>query len=231
MMDLKEGDVVLCTVKTIEGTTVFVQIEENGEGSLVLSEIAAGRIRNLREYVVPNKKIVCKILKISGKHIELSLRRVTGKEREEVMERSKKEKTFKSILKTISKNPENIIEKIKKDYDFVEFFEKAKEDSSILGKVLSKTDAEALEKIFSERKDKEKPAKKVITLKTFSPLGLEDIRETLKVPEVEIRYLGSSKFSVSAKGKNFKEANLKVQSALEQIEKKAKEKKIEFSSD
>ena len=31
-MELKEDDAVLCTVKKIEGTTVFVSIEEDGEG-------------------------------------------------------------------------------------------------------------------------------------------------------------------------------------------------------
>ncbi|MDP1695421.1 MAG: hypothetical protein Q8L29_00735 [archaeon] len=230
-MEIKEGDIVLCTVKSMEGTTVFVHIEENGEGSITLSEVAAGRIRNIREYVVPNKKIVCKVLKISGKHVELSLRRVTGKEREEVVERSKKELAFKNILKTISKNPEKIIEKIKKKYELVDFFDRAKENNSILNEVLTKDEAQSLLKIFSEKHEKEKVAKRTITLKTLSPSGLYDIQDSIKVKNAEIRYLGSSKFSISVTGKDFKEANLKIQSIIQQIEKKAKEKKIDFSSD
>ena len=87
-MELREDDVVMCTVKEIEGTTVFLEIEGNGTGTMVMSEVAAGRIRNLREYVFPKKKVVCKVFKIAnGGHIELSLRRVTGKEREEAQER------------------------------------------------------------------------------------------------------------------------------------------------
>ncbi|MEN9625985.1 MAG: hypothetical protein RL557_313, partial [archaeon] len=62
--ELEEGQIVLCTVDKIIGTTVFVRIDNNGEGTLTFSEIAPGRIRNLREYVMPGKKIVCKILKI-----------------------------------------------------------------------------------------------------------------------------------------------------------------------
>ena len=50
---METGDLVLCTVKTIDGTTVFVKIEDDGEGTIVTSEIAPGRIRNLREYVIP----------------------------------------------------------------------------------------------------------------------------------------------------------------------------------
>ena len=57
MNQLIEGALVLCTVKKVEKTTVFVEIEGNGEGSMVFSEVAAGRIRNLRDHISPNKKI------------------------------------------------------------------------------------------------------------------------------------------------------------------------------
>jgi len=122
-MSIKVDDVVLCTVKKIEGTTVFLDIEGDGQGSLVLSEVAAGRIRNLREYVFPKKKIVCKILKISGDHVELSLRRVTAKEREQVLDRSKKERALKSMLKSVGADAESVVSKIKEEYDLVEFLE------------------------------------------------------------------------------------------------------------
>ena len=55
-MELKENDLVLCAVDRIVGTIVFVKIEgEKKEGSIILSEIAPGRIRNLREYVIQKK--------------------------------------------------------------------------------------------------------------------------------------------------------------------------------
>src|SRR3989344_3778690 len=105
--NLEEGDIVLCTVERIMGTVVFVKIhpsESNKselEGSIITAEIAPGRIRNLREYVVPKKMIVCKIIRISPdrRHIDLSLRRVTGKEKKEVLDNYKAEKNSESILK------------------------------------------------------------------------------------------------------------------------------------
>ena len=84
MANLEVGDIVLCTVDRIVGTVVFVKIKGYGEGSIIMSEIAPGRIRNLRQYVVPKKQIVCKVLRISGDRIDLSLRRVTQKEKKEV---------------------------------------------------------------------------------------------------------------------------------------------------
>ena len=74
--ELEEGEIVLCTVDKIIGTTVFVKIEGNGEGTITTSEIAPGRIRNLRDYVSPGRKIVCKVLRVDVNKISLSLRRV-----------------------------------------------------------------------------------------------------------------------------------------------------------
>ena len=101
-MEFEVGDIVLCTVDKIAGTTVFVNINGATEqGYISLSEIAPGRIRNIRDYVVPKKVIICKILKVSGRTIELSLRRVTPKEQKTLREKSKLERSYKSILKTI----------------------------------------------------------------------------------------------------------------------------------
>ncbi len=215
----------MCTVKGIEGTTVFLQIEGNGEGSMVMSEVAAGRIRNLREYVYPNKKIVCKILKIINGHPNLSLRRVTGKEREEVEEKYKKERNFLSMLKTIVKEHEKTLEKIKEKYSPADFFDEAKENPSILEKFMKKEEAQNFAKLLSEKKEKDKEVKKTIVLKSSSDSGVKEIKEILNVKDVKISYLGSSQFLLSAQGKEFKQANAKITAALEEIENRAKNKK------
>lgn len=228
-MELKEDDVVMCMVKSIEGTTVYLIIEGDGVGSMVMSEVAAGRIRNLREYVFPNKKVICKVLKItSDAHIELSLRRVTGKEREEAQERYKKEKTFMSLLGTLVPNTQEVAMAIKKKYTLAEFFDKIREQPSLLGEFINKEDALRLTTMLAEKEEREKHAKRVFILKTNAETGLDDIKEMLRVLDVDIRYLGSSQFSISATGVDFKEANAKITSALEQIEKRSKEKKAHF---
>jgi translation initiation factor 2 alpha subunit (eIF-2alpha) len=102
-MTQQEGDVILCTVDKIDGTTVFVKTEDNFSGTIVFSEVAPGRIRNIRDYVVPNKKVACKVLRVSSNNIDLSLRRVTAKERTEVLELNKQEQTAKSAINSILK--------------------------------------------------------------------------------------------------------------------------------
>jgi len=180
-MELKIDDLVMCTVKSIEGTTVFVNIEEDGQGSISMSEVAAGRIRNLREHVSVNKKIVCKVLNITNDDVQLSLRRVTAKEKEEILERYQKEKTALSQLKTVSKDPDKIISKIKEKDRLWSFFDKAREDQSILDKVMSKEEAQSLAKILSEKKETEKKAKRVIILRSTSSSGVEEIKKALDI--------------------------------------------------
>jgi len=117
---LDVGDVVLCTVDRIVGTTVFVMIGDNNrtEGSIIVSEISPGRIRNLRDFVTPKKKIVCKIIRINQGNIELSLRRVTSKEKKEVIDNFKQDKRYQSILKTsVGDKAESIINKKKEKYE------------------------------------------------------------------------------------------------------------------
>ncbi len=228
-MDLKEGDNVLCTVKKIESVAVFVNIEGNGEGSIVLPEIAAGRIRNLRAFVVPNKKIVCKVLNITKNNMELSLRRVTAKEREEVMDRYKKEKSFLSMLKTIATEPEKTLEKIKAKYEITDFLDEARASPNILQSFLPKQEAEKLANSIKEKHEKEKTTKKTIMLSSFSPSGLNDIKDILTTNQAEIHYLGSSKFLLQTKAQTFKQAEHKLDNLMEQIEKQAKQKHALFS--
>ena len=96
---IEVGDILLCVVEKIEGTVVFVKLPDGSQGSIVLSEIAPGRIRNLRDYVFPGKNIVCKVLRIGSGRIDLSLRRVTPKEIKDLREDLNLEKSFWDIKK------------------------------------------------------------------------------------------------------------------------------------
>ena len=228
-MNFKEDDVILCAVKKIEGTTVFLETEDEAfPGTMVLSEVAAGRIRNLRVYVTPNKKIVCKILKVSKDHLELSLRRVTAKEREEILEEYKKDRALRNMLKIIGENPDKIIRKIKETYSVTEFLEEVKKDSKILNNLISEEKAKKLYQIITEKEERDKIVNKKIVLKTLSEQGVSDIKEILNIKNCEIHYLGSSVFSISTSGKDFKEANNKLSQTIEEIAKKAKSKKAIF---
>jgi translation initiation factor 2 alpha subunit (eIF-2alpha) len=218
---LEEGDMVLCTVDRIAGTVVFVRIEgEEREGSIILSEIAPGRIRNLREYVIPKKKIVCKVLKTSGGTISLSLRRVTLKEKKEVMDENNQERSYMSILKSVLKEKStDIIDKITKEG---KLFEK-------LDDLIGKEDAKKILNIVLEQKKKITIIKRTISLKTQEPNGIYLLKSVLEAPgEIEVKYLSAGKYSLKIETEDGKKGDQKLKVFLDGIEKKAKETGVQF---
>ncbi len=226
---MEEGDVVLCTVKKIEGTSVFVDIEGDGEGSIIVSEIAPGRIRNLRDYVLPNKKIVCKILKVEGGHVHLSLRRVTSKEKQDVLKRHDTEKAILMTLKSLLPNWEARIAVVKKEYDLVDFFQAAKEDSKLVEKFFDAAEREKIQPLLKE-KAKEIEIKKEFRLKCSQSNGLTMLKSTLEFthPGLLVTYLAASRFVLRLKAQNYKEGNTSFNMIVGEIEKRAKKNHCDF---
>ena len=229
---MKEGDLVLCTVDNIDGTTVFVHLPNKEKGTITTSEIAPGRIRNLRDYVVPNKKIVCKILRVKGDHIDLSLRRVSSKEKKEVMQIYKQEQTSKSAIHSILKEQaQQAEEKILKDFpSLFKFLTQAKEDDSLLEKYIPKENIESIRKI-TQKKQKSIEAKRIINLRCLDDDGVKKIKQLLKTDDKKARitYISAGKFQLNLKADDYKQANQELDKILEQIKEKSKSLNCEFS--
>jgi translation initiation factor 2 alpha subunit (eIF-2alpha) len=230
-MNLEPGDVVLCTVDRIVGTTVFVNIDGNGEGSIVFSEIAPGRIRNIRDYVFPKKKIVCKVLRISADRVDLSLRRVTLKEQKELKERYKEERSLINILRTILKEKaENVLEDISKRGGIQDFLEKIKNNPRELEELMGKQDSKKVFEILKAQKQKRAVIKKEVVLKSMDSDGIKKIKEILgNIEGAEIRYISAGKYSLKREDENIKEADQKLNEIIEVIEKRAKMSNLDFS--
>lgn len=228
----KEEDLVLCTVDRILGTTVFVRMDEYNkkEGIIATSEIAPGRIRNIRDYVVPNKKIVCKVLRIEEKtgNVDLSLRRVGMKERNKLLEKYEREKNILAILKIIIKDEQkikNIAEKIKEKENIVDFFDRA-DEREMTEAGLKKEEVMQFKKIMDEKGHSKKVFLKIkINLSTTAEDGFDKIRRILSKGEregVEITYLGAPHYLVTVTSTNYKDANTKVDEIKRVIEEEAK---------
>ncbi len=231
-MTLEIGDIVLCTVDRIVGTIVFVNIAgEEREGSIVFSEVAPGRIRNIRDYVVPKKKIVCKVLRISSNRIDLSLRRVTQKEKKEMLEQIKHEKSYKSILKTILKEKANeAIKKIEENQNIYEFLEESKENPKELEKIIGKEKAKEIIEIIKKQRSKIKKIKKEFVFTSKEEDGLDLIKKILgSIKNAKISYISAGKYSIETEDENVKEADNKIKRIFEEIDKKSKKYKINFS--
>jgi len=232
MTNLEVGDIVLCTVDRIVGTVVFVKIDGDGEGNIVMSEIAPGRIRNLRDYVIPKKKIVCKVLRISQQgNIDLSLRRVTQKEKKEIMEQDKQEKSYISILKSVlGKDIEEIIRKISEEEKLFSFLEEAKTNPERLEKIVGKENSKKILEILNVQKKKKTIIKREIRLTTIKPNGLFLIKKILGIFNgINTKYISAGRYNLEIESEDVKNADKKLSEMISLAEKDSKKLGMEFS--
>lgn len=235
---LEEGQLVLCTVTKIVGTTVFVHIDNyNLEGSITFMEIAPGRIRNIREYAFPGKKIVCKILEIKSNQIELSFRRVKVNERNDFNDRHKKEKSYSALIKTVlGENFDKISQKIKENENSLfELIETAKQDLKVLEKYISKEQAEKIISILKSKKIKEKVISQKFSLSSKTSNGIvlakkiiKESSENINEKEIEISYIAAGKYLIKIKAKDPRIADQQLRKFLETLEKLAKKNSCVF---
>ncbi len=235
---LEEGQLALCTVTKIIGTTVFAHLEDyNIEGTISFPEIAPGRIRNIRDYAFPGKRIICKILSIRSGSLELSLRRVKVNERNDFNEVYKKEKSATAMLRTIlGEKSSEIISKIKDDESsLIEFIESAKSDSKLLEKYFPKELIPKIAEIIKEKKLKEAILSKKFLLSSKASNGVflikNIIKESSKNMNAEIAYIAAGRYLLKTKSLDLKQADQNLRKILASIEQMAKKNNCLFNEE
>jgi len=254
MLYIKDGypevnEVVLCTVTKIYGNTTFVQLDEyEKEGVLTISEIAPGRIRNLREYVIESKKIVCKVLRVDGKQkrIDVSLRRVSVPVMKDKLEQIKKEEYSDRIYEDVSKELsiskdelfEMTYESIFEEYETV--FE-ALYDIMIDNKkidMFDSLDAKGKEVLINVINDRIKPEKVTYKskfhLKSRDKDGVMLIKEAIKsskdalsYDDMSIIYTAAGEFEIKIIHDDIKSASGLYKKFKESLELESKSRKLE----
>jgi translation initiation factor 2 subunit 1 len=238
--DLPEvNDVLIGTVESLINTSVFVKLKDyNYSGVIIFSEVAPGRIRNIRDYVKPGQKIAVKVIRIDKekKNIDLSLRRVSPKEKKQVLEQESRERELGFLLPFVIQDQEKqkkVIEKIR-ELGVVDFFEEAlKKEAGAVNLLvqsgLSEKESKVLvEKIREKIKVKKVQVKAKINLKCPAMDGIEKIKKVLDVREGNISYLSAPSYSITVENTDYKNANKKMESILQELEKRAKQESCEF---
>ncbi|MCW4021363.1 MAG: translation initiation factor IF-2 subunit alpha [Candidatus Bathyarchaeota archaeon] len=99
------GELVVASVNRITHYGVYVMLDEyEKEGFLHVSEISSSWVKNIRDFVHEGEKAVLKVLRVDPerKHIDLSLRRVTKREKRERILLWKQSKKAESLLRSAS---------------------------------------------------------------------------------------------------------------------------------
>ncbi|MDO8642128.1 MAG: S1 RNA-binding domain-containing protein [Candidatus Woesearchaeota archaeon] len=220
----EESEIVLCTATNVQHNSVFVALDEyqDKSGIIHISEISAGRIRNIREFVREGKKIICKILRVNPErgHIDLSLRRVTESQRRQKNTQLKQEMLAERILGFVAHELKVPLEKLydqvaPKVFKFYEMVYPCFEDIALgtfdihqLGlekKIEERVDAHVKLRI----KPPEVSLAGVITIILYNPDGVSVIRDAFAKARhkgVKYSYFGAGKYHVTVTDENYKGA-------------------------
>jgi len=239
------GDLVVATVTRVVDYGAYVKLDEyNGvEGLIHISEVASTYVKNIRVHVREGLKLVLKVLRVSSQRaqVDLSLRRVTGREKSEKMLEWKKVKKADSIIKGAAeklKATEDDVSKVKSiiyekfDNPFDAFEEATDEGEEIFSKLgISEEWAKTLTEVARSKirleKAKVTGTVELICAKTE---GVEAIRQALRGAKkvkksrgttIKIYTVGSPRYRLEVRSKEITDAqatlNLAIDEALNSI--------------
>jgi len=240
----ENNELIVCTVKKVLPHSVFCNLDEyNHEGMIHISEVAPGRIRNMRDFVEEGRKIACKILSIDKEkgHINLSLRRVNQSQKIKKFQEFKQEgragKILEDTLKPLKKEEiENVAFKILERFESLNscFNEIVNNNFNLESLNLEKTLSEKLTKVIKEKiKPPEVKLKTKLFLESTQPDGIISIKKILSEikklnPKISFLYLGAPSYKIEIISNNHKEAESNMKKIAEVTEKLSKQLHCNF---
>jgi translation initiation factor 2 subunit 1 len=233
-----EDDILLCTVTNVQYNSVFCSLDEYTglSGMIHISEVTAGRIRNIREYVQEGRKVVCKVLRVDEAkgHIDLSLRRVTEGQRRQKTAAVKQEMKAENLLTHVAKEIKTdlkelyppVMDAIADRYEYLhQAFEAIVDDQfSFTSTKLDAKIAKRLDEIVKERiKPTSVAVEGVLHLSTFAQSGVQKVREALvagrDAAKADVRYLGAGSWKISVTAEEYKDAEKRLKAGVDAVEK------------
>jgi len=235
------GDLVIATVSRITDYGAYVTLDEyDREGLLHISEISTSWVRNIRDHVREGQKVVLKVLRVDPRkgHVDLSLKRVTRRERIEKTLLWKKERKAEGLLRSAAEklgiSSEELYEKagviLEKQFgSFHEGLEAVARDGvNVLLKLgVPEKIAKVLEEIAKEKiRIPMVKIKGTFELRCLKPNGVELIREALlaakeatdsKEAKVRLYVVSPPKYCIEVLAEDYKIAEHVLQQASEAV--------------
>ena len=236
----ERGELIIATVQSVTDYGAYVKLDEYGlRGLLHRSEISSSWIRNIRDFVRESQKVVLKVLRVDTKkrHIDLSLRRVTKRERIEKIKSWKKERKAEALIRSVAEKTglsvDEIYEKaggpMQDEYGLYEAFERAlKEGPDVLTRIgISEEIAKMVIEVGQERiRIPLVKVKGTIELRCTKPNAVEIIKDAfLKAKKVDkdtsaqTRFytIAAPKYSIEVLAEDYKHAEKTLQKTAQQV--------------
>ncbi|HDI10425.1 MAG TPA: translation initiation factor IF-2 subunit alpha [Euryarchaeota archaeon] len=223
------GELVVGTVKKVFSHGAFVNLEEymGKEGFIHISEVASKWVRNIRDFVREDQKVVCKVLRVNPQkgHIDLSLRRVADRQRQKKMQEWKQELKGEKLMELAARK---LGKSLDEAYEEVGF-----KLQDVFGGIYPALEAlvlegkKALEGIIPDnwldelyrvaKENVEPPRVKIegtLSLSTPHPEGVKWIKKAIREGlnsvedsvEIEVKYSGAPNYSVIVRTTDYRKA-------------------------
>jgi translation initiation factor 2 subunit 1 len=223
------GDLVIATIESVMDYGAYANLDEyNRRGFLHISEISSARIRNVRDYVRENQKMVLKVLRVEVEkgHIDLSLRRVTKRERIEKIKSWKKDRKGEAMIHAVAEKSGLTISEVyqkagtllEEKYGLYEGFEKVVKDGpEIFTKLGIPEDlAKIIAQVAEERiRVKMVKVRGVLEVRCMKHNGVKCIQNAFadaakaqraKDAKIEFSIIAAPRYSVEVSADNWKRA-------------------------
>jgi len=256
----KEGEFIIGRVVDIQQQYIYVDLldyeglpsEEFARGMIHISEVSSRWIKNIRNYLRINQRVVLRVLRVDPQkgHIDLSLRRVNSAQRDRKLKEWKYAVKFENILDFLTQTEGisltlvdayeklgwPVLEIFKDDYQ--ETIENLKENGEeILNNI--KSISEDIKEVYRKLIDENVEISTVsiigkIKLMNTSGDGIEKIKESLsevknviekpkETRHLQISYVGAPYYRLEVVSKDYLDAENILSDVLDILEQKSKE--------
>lgn len=225
-------ELVVCEITRINPNSVYANLlEYDLSGMIHVSEVAKRWVRDIREFVKERQLIVCRVTRVIGNDISLSIKRVNRNQADRRLQEFKRERNAEKFLEQIAKQFKKTLDQA---YDEVghdlqenfgslnKTFEIALKNPDLLKeKGIDGKWAQAIIDIaLKSFVEKTYEVKATLVLKSFAPDGLDTIKKALlgaAKKNLDVKYISAPKYQITSTGKDIKKVRELVESACEDV--------------
>lgn len=229
-----EGELIVATVYKVLGYGAFANLEEyeGKEAFIHISEVSSGWVKNIRDHVRENQKIVARVLRVNPRkgHVDASLKRIREDQRTKKIQQwkveQKAEKFLELAAKTLDKDLDTAYNEVGYELmdrfgDIYGAFETASEEgeSVLIDEGINEEWAKTIADIA--KKNITPPEVHItgyVDIQTFDPNGVDIIRKALEAAEkedIEIQCVGAPRYRITVKSTDYIQAEKDLKSAAD----------------
>ena len=230
----EEGELIVGTVYKVVNYGAFANLEEYAgkEAFIHISEVSSGWVKNIRDHVRENQKIVARVLRVNPKkgHVDASLKRIREDQRTKKIQQwkieQKAEKFLELAAKSLDKDLDTAYDEV--GYELMDIFgdiygafESASEEGAetLTEEGISQEWADAITEVAVKNiQPPEVHISGYVDIKNYNPDGVEVIKKALMAAEdenIEVQCVGAPRYRITVTSTDYLVAEKQLKEAAE----------------